>query len=49
MENQDITLQKEIKELEAKLMQSCLHSDVFTTTEIFKQLEIKKSLLLNIK
>jgi|TARA_B110000977_G_scaffold156845_1_gene199631 hypothetical protein len=49
MENQDITLQKEIKELEAKLMQSSHHSDVFTTVEIFKQLEIKKSLLLNIK
>ena len=41
-------LELEIKEIEARLLHSSLHSDVFTSVEIFKELEIKKSILLNI-
>jgi hypothetical protein len=41
-------LELEIKELQDMLMQKALVSDAFTTIGIFKELEIKKSILLNL-
>jgi len=43
------TLNAEIKDLEKQLHYASLHSDVFTATELFKKLEIKKSILINIQ
>ena len=41
-------LELEIKDLQAMLMKKALVSDAFTTIEIFRELEIKKSTLLNL-
>jgi hypothetical protein len=49
MRTQADDLRRDIKDLEAQLMKSSHHSDIFTTVEIFKQLEIKKSILINIQ
>lgn len=49
MRTQADDLRRDIKVLEAQLHHASLHSDVFTATELFKKLEIKKSILINIQ
>ena len=41
-------LESEIKDLQEMLMQKAMVSDAFTIIGIFKELEIKKSILLNL-
>lgn len=49
MKTQIDTLNVEIKDLEKQLLHASLYSDVFTSVELFKKLEIKKSILINIQ
>jgi hypothetical protein len=48
MVTQRTKLTEDIKELEKQLFHSSMHSDVFTSVELYKKLEIAKSILLNI-
>mgnify|MGYP005620266803 FL=1 len=43
------TLNADIKLLEIQLQHAALHSDIFTQVELYKKLEIKKSILINIQ
>jgi len=49
METQDITLHKEIKVLEKALSHAVYNGDAFEQLDLFKKLEIAKSILINIK
>ena len=49
MKTQADDLRRDIKILEAQLHHTSLHSDIFTSVELFKKLEIKKSILINIQ
>tara|TARA_R110000803_G_scaffold60042_1_gene119094 strand:- start:45 stop:194 length:150 start_codon:yes stop_codon:yes gene_type:complete len=42
------TLRAEITTLEAQLQHAALHQDAFSQIEIYKKLEIAKSILINI-
>jgi hypothetical protein len=48
LRTQRTRLTEDIKVLEKELHFSSLNSDVFTSVEIFKKLEIAKSILLNL-
>jgi hypothetical protein len=48
LKTQRTKLTEDIKELEKQLLYSSTNSDVFTSVELFKKLEIAKSILLNL-
>ena len=49
MRTQADDLRRDIRILEVRLKHSSIHSDINTTVELFKKLEIKKSILINIQ
>jgi len=49
MRTQADVLKSEIKELESKLAYSTQHLDAFQQISIYKQIEIKRSILTNIR
>jgi len=49
MKTQTEDLRNDIRILKVRLKHASIHSDIFTTIELYKQLEIKKSILINIQ
>jgi len=42
------TLRSEIKELELQLQRASMHKDAFAQMDLYRELDIKKSILINI-